>query len=303
MHPLGLVGASPTGVIVGWRGASRRTAQGLTAPARIVDGWPVRPASYGVRVPVEQSHWPNGVNPSLWQRYRASIRALPPGELSRACLLSSEFLLYEEQRFSVYYAPFDYINRDASVALVGLSPGWQQMEIGFRTARAELASGRSAETALRAVKEQASFAGMRTRLCGWLDAVGLAQHLGLGSTVEMFGTDLLHTTSAVRYPVIRVDGKNWTGWAPRLSRTPALMDFVHRLLAPELGEVEMALVIPLGRAAGDAVRALVDDGSLPERRVLSGCPHPSGANAHGTAQFTQRRSDLLRQVRAWSRRP
>ena len=261
----------------------------------------VRSASYGREVPVARPHLPNGVNTGLWPRYRALIRALPPGELSRARLLSSEFLLYEEPRFSVYYAPFDYINRGASVAVVGLSPGWQQMEIGFRTARAQLTARHSKADALRAVKDQASFAGMRTRLCGWLDSTGLASCLGCESTVEMFGTELLHTTSAVRYPVIRADGKNWTGWTPGLSGTPALMAFVHGLLAPELSEVERALVIPLGIAAGDAVQALVDDGSLPERRVLSGCPHPSGANAHGPAQFAERRTELRRQVRAWSR--
>ena len=43
--------------------------------------------------------------------------------------------------------------------------------------------------------------------------------------------------------------------------------------------------------------------SLPERRVQSGCPHPSGANAHGGSAVRSTVQRPAHQIRAWSRRP
>ncbi len=34
----------------------------------------------------------------------------------------------------MYYAAFDHVNEDAKVAVVGITPGWNQMEIAHRAA-------------------------------------------------------------------------------------------------------------------------------------------------------------------------
>ena len=237
----------------------------------------------------------------LYGRYLDRIRALPPGALSREGLLGGRFRLHHEPTFSIHYAPFDYIHRPAKVALVGISPGWQQMEIAFRVARAQLARGASAESAARAVKDQASFAGMRNRLSGWLDELELHDRLAVASSAELFGgaRRLLHTTSAVRYPVIRADGDNWSGSRPSPTTSPVLRRYLHELLAPELAEVPDALIVPLGSAVAGAMRELITSAELDERRVLLGFPHPSGLNTRGPRVFAEQRSALRRQIRAW----
>ena len=236
------------------------------------------------------------------ERFLEDIRALPAGELSREQLLTPEFRLHEDSGFSVYYAPFDYIRPRAKLALVGITPGWQQMEIAFRTARARLRGGDDPNEAFRAAKAQASFAGgMRRRLCGWLDNLALPESLGVASSEELFGPadDMLHATSAVRYPVIKSNGENWSGSGPSPTTAPVLRGFIHNVLADELAQVPDALVVPLGAAVSKALGDLVVAGKLDERRVLAGFPHPSGLNMRGPAVFRAGRNRMRAQVLGW----
>jgi hypothetical protein len=43
-------------------------------------------------------------------------------------LINDKFLLFSDGKLSAYYVPFHYMNRKARVVLVGLTPGWTQME-------------------------------------------------------------------------------------------------------------------------------------------------------------------------------
>src|SRR4051794_35708938 len=167
----------------------------------------------------------------LLSLHRAAIAALPAGELGRETLLDGRFLLHRGAGYSVHYAPFDHVNTSARIALVGITPGWQQMRLGFETARDRLRAGAGDQAMLTAVKRHASFSGMRTRLAQWLDGIGAGRALGLPWTSELFEgrTDLLHTTSAVRYPVLCDDGRNWSGVRPAMAE-PALREITRTLL-------------------------------------------------------------------------
>ena len=81
----------------------------------------------------------------------------------------------------------------------------------------------------RGWRPPASFKGMRRDLAQWLDDLGLAAVLGLRSCSELFEDShraLLHTTSAVRYPVF-VRGRdgsltNYSGSSPEFVAHPWL---------------------------------------------------------------------------------
>ncbi len=161
--------------------------------------------------------------------FRDSFAALPPGSLAPNDVRTPEFCLYEDRRIVAYYAPFDYLNRPATVALVGVTPGPTQMRESYAVVRDALRAGRSDEEALQAVKARASFKGMRRDLARWLDELGLAEILGLRSCSELFEDahrGLLHTTSAVRYPVFvrKRDGSlaNYSGSSPEFVAHPWL---------------------------------------------------------------------------------
>ena len=87
-------------------------------------------------------------------------RTARPGES-----LIGEVHLYSDQRLSIYYAPFDHVNKRVRLVLVGVTSGLRQMELAYRAARHGLLIGDEREAVLASVKRAASFAGaMRSNL-------------------------------------------------------------------------------------------------------------------------------------------
>jgi hypothetical protein len=208
------------------------------------------------------------------------------------------FVLGREGKLAMYYAPFDWVNDNARVVLVGLTPGLKQMRLAFEACRDSLAEGASDEEACQAAKATASFAGMRARLTDWLDELGVPEWLGIASASDLFGDrrDLLHTTSAIRYPVFcGPDFENYSGHSPSPLKSPLLLKTVKELLSPELAALPRALVVPMGVA----VSAILNDTSGIElSRCLVGFPHPSGANGWAPKQFAAHREEMLLKVRS-----
>jgi hypothetical protein len=235
--------------------------------------------------------------------YTDLIRSLPENGLTAVALLRNETLLFRDERLAIYYAPVDYVNTRARLAVVGITPGWQQMEIAYRAARQALLSGATAEEAQRSAKAQACFAGaMRRNLIAMLDELGAAPMLGVKSVAEAFDakSELLHATSAVCYPVF-VSGKNYTGHSPKLLEHPVLREFITEGLAPELAGVPNSLIVPLGECVQAALMFLISQGRLNSARCLMGFPHPSGANGHRVRQFRQHQDHMREVVRGWER--
>jgi hypothetical protein len=235
-------------------------------------------------------------------RYCSHIAALPAREpLLKSDLMTPTFLVAHESTARIYYVPFHHRNEHARLALIGLTPGWTQMETAYRIARRALLDDRPAEEVWDAVDDAASFAGsMRTNLIRMLDALDLPAHLRLDSSAQLFAErrNLLHTTSAIRDAVF-INGENYTGHRPKLLKSPLLLTYVRRVLAPELRRVPEALIIPLGDVVAKAVQLLADEGLLERERCLLGFPHPSAANGHRHRQFKERRDVLVEQVRLW----
>jgi len=234
--------------------------------------------------------------------YANAIKALPDkAPLEKADLLADTFRIVKEDGLEIFYAPLDYVNRQAQVIIVGITPGWTQMEVAYRQARLDLLAGLSGTQVCRRAKERARFAGaIRTNLISMLDGVGLAGCLGLSGSEALFSThgSLLHTTSAIRYPVF-VEGKDYTGHRPRLLKHPTLTRFLDTHLAGEFEEASQGLIVPLGQAASEALAYLVERGVVDQRRCLIGLPHPSGANARREDLFNERRSQLEQQLHSW----
>jgi hypothetical protein len=69
---------------------------------------------------------------NLFTRYAPTIRDL------EICDLDDKLLLDRDGPVSVYYAPFDYINRDAKIVIAGITPGKTQMLNALREVRKQL---------------------------------------------------------------------------------------------------------------------------------------------------------------------
>ena len=170
------------------------------------------------------------------------------------------------------------------------------MRLAFEACRDALADERSDEECLSAVKANAAFAGMRSRITMWLDDLGVAAWLGIESTSALFEErrDLVQGTSAIRYPVFSGDEwQNYAGSSPSPDRSELLMSVVRARLVPELATVPSALLVPLGNTVSGLLTLLAD---VDPSRCLLGFPHPSGANGHARKQFASNRNDLRRKV-------
>lgn len=207
--------------------------------------------------------------------------------------LPDELLISTDGLVSTYYAPFDYINVRAAVVICGVTPGLQQALLALAEAHKQLKSGKATEEARRTAKEIASFGGpMRRNLIHMLDYIGLQRKLGLDSCVQLFSLSkhLLHSTSALRYPVFR-NGRNYNG-IPSMLKHPLLIEQINCNLVAEVETLsEDAVYVPLGPKVGETLQYLARRGVLKESRLLNGLPHPSGANAERIAYFLGRKAE------------
>ena len=213
--------------------------------------------------------------------------------------------MYEDDRLAVFYIPFDYVQPEAKLALIGITPGWTQMELAFRTASQGLRAGRTLERVFFEVDQAASFAGsMRTNLINMLDELGIGPILGLKTSEQLFAEHnaLMHTTSAIRYPTfIKGCGEtyNYTGYSPRILQHAQLKAYVESLLTEELERVAQSLIVPLGKSVSEVLEFLVQKGHVNPARCLLGFPHPSGANGHRKRQFQVGKEQMARIVSEW----
>jgi len=195
-------------------------------------------------------------------------------------------LIERHGRLSCHYAPFEHVNNGAKAVLVGITPGAQQACNALDALSRALAAGASDSDALLMAKETASFSGpMRKNLIAMLDRIGLPSALGLKTSGTLFESrsDLVHYTSALRYPVF-LDGDNYSG-TPAIMRTPALKAMVEKWLFEEIEQVRDAVWLPLGKEPSSVLRHCVSEGLLREDQVLDGLPHPSPSNAERRIYF------------------
>lgn len=193
------------------------------------------------------------------------------------------------------YAPFDHVNLSARLVIVGLTPGRQQASNALKASRQALERGASPAEAAAHTKVFASFSGpMRANLVNMMDAVGLARWLGLASTGSLWTdrTELVHFTSAIRYPVF-VGGKDWSGSNPNALRSSTMRTWLLEYTAKEFQTLPDALIVPLGPKVTEMVLFMASHGFMSTERLLTGLPHPSGANAERIAYFLGRKPKEL----------
>lgn len=230
----------------------------------------------------------------IFARHAEFLRSCSSSELAAEIAAPDRLRLAETRVGSkplvTAWAPFEHVNPQARIVIVGLTPGRKQMGDALAEARRLLRAGASEVEAQAGAKVHASFAGpMRANLVAMLDQMGVASLLGLNSAGALWrhASHLAQFTSVLRNPVF-VDGKNYSG-APHPVSTPFLFEQVRRWFAPEAARLRHALFVPLGPKVTEAVEAVADEAGLDRDRILSGLPHPSGANAERIAYFLGRK--------------
>ena len=193
-----------------------------------------------------------------------------------------ELLIERQGSLSVFYAPFEWVNTEARLVLVGITPGRVQAINALREASRQLGAGADTDTVLRRAKQAASFSGtMRPNLVAMLDHIGINTWLGVPSTSSLFDgrADLLQSASALQYPVF-VDH-------------PLLRAHLVSHFLPMAVSLPEAVFVPLGPVPTKALTWLTGSHRFRPRAVLAGLPHPSGANAERISYFLGRKQREL----------
>jgi hypothetical protein len=206
----------------------------------------------------------------------------PASEIARALKgdasspLHGSIHLNQEGAFTAAYAPFDWINDQADVILVGVTPGLQQATDALATLRGRLASGATIEAAAEAAKKSASFKGMRTLAARLMDSLKLAAVFDLPSCDDLFGpaAGRVHSTSVLRYPVFK-NSENFAG-DKRILKRPMMQTMIEDHLVPELARFSHAWIVPFGINALTVLEDLATRELIDGERLLGGVLHPSG---------------------------
>jgi hypothetical protein len=233
---------------------------------------------------------------SEFKSYEALLPTTAPASLED---LPLELQIYADDKIEVWYSPMGAATEDPKIWILGITPGWNQMQIAYALAADALKNGvRSNKTAT--MKQPAvAFAGsMRNNLVSMMDELGFADILSVSTSANLFGSEHLRTGSVLKYPVFS-RGSNYAGHSPKPVSHPVLKEMVDVVLANELKASEACMVLPLGKAVESVLQYSTSKGLLDQDRILSGFPHPSGANGHRRKQFEQNKQSLQAQIGEW----
>jgi len=237
-----------------------------------------------------------GVSMDKLEKYIDKIADLPLKEnYSRGEILTSDFLMARENNIEIYYCTHnEFINKKARVFIIGITPGFQQMNKSIAVARKCLEDNISVNDIPYICKREARFFGiLRKNIIQMLDELGLNICLELESCEQLFGDKdfLLHTTSLIPYAVF-ANGKNYAGQNPKILKNELLTHFLEEYFKPQAADLHNALVIPLGKGVEEVLSQYIQEGIFKKENILLGFPHPSGANGHRLQQFEKNKERM-----------
>lgn len=233
--------------------------------------------------------------------YYEDIKALPiKNSYTKEELLIPSFLIEEEKDIALYYCTHnEHINPNAKIFIIGITPGFNQMNKSIVQARKCIEEQVPIQEVPYLCKKAARFEGsLRKNLLAMLDELYIKEEFHLNHIEELFNErdDLLHTTSMIPFAAF-VKGKNYTGHQPNLLRTELFMKYIEEYFYPQITLLQDALIIPLGKCVEDVLLGLIEKDIIKESQCLLGFPHPSGANAHRVTQFNNNKEMLIEKIR------
>ncbi len=233
----------------------------------------------------------------LFDIYKPYILKLDnKNKYQRADLLNKDFLIIKSNGISIYYSAHnEVVNSRADMMIIGICPGWRQMEMSIRYAKQLLNKRLSQDEILKKVKLKCRLYGStRENLIDMLNSLELHKELGVSSSDILFNEDYhrLHTTSLIRYPVF-INGNNYNGNSPSLLKNEFIFNIASESIKEEISHLEnIKLILPLGKAVERFLCSIYKENENIYNRIIKGFPHPSGLNGHRMRFFRENFHDL-----------
>ncbi|MCI6275741.1 MAG: hypothetical protein MR639_03185 [Clostridium sp.] len=233
--------------------------------------------------------------------YYSKIQALPlKTTYTKEELLTPDFLIAKDKNLEIYYCTHnEYINHKAKIFIIGITPGFFQMNRSIVIAREAIERGIPISDIPYLCKVGARFSGsIRKNIISMLNELNMCHALNIADANSLFEENsyLLHSTSLIPFSTFR-NQKNYTGYQPPLKSTPFLMKYVEENLYPQLDLLKNTLVIPLGKCVEGILVDYIKAGLLDDSKCLLGFPHPSGANGHRKLQFEIHKEDFKNKIK------
>lgn len=200
-----------------------------------------------------------------------------------------EFSLGRDGRYDLQYIPFEHVNRNAQLVIVGITPGNNQLNLAYITAQQLLRKGRPEEEILVEVKRAGAFGGksMKPNLLKVLRHFHFEKLLGIDDVETLWGENvgLLHSTSVVPHAAFK-DGERFNGSFDEIMRSPLLKQCFLECFVPSVKEISStAVFVALGPCPQAALDWCVEERALRREQVIGSFCHPSSAGGSTTRYF------------------
>ncbi|OON95369.1 MAG: hypothetical protein ATN36_08535 [Epulopiscium sp. Nele67-Bin005] len=235
---------------------------------------------------------------STLYEYQNILLSLPDKiKYTKDDLLIKDLLLDKKDNLEIYYAPHnEYINTKSKLLIIGITPGFSQMNTAISTAREGLKNNIDIPTIQKMCKDKARFSGtLRTSLINMLDEIELNNILNIKSCSSLFEQEntFIHTTSLIKHPTF-VNKNNYNGHSPKLLGNQFLITYIKNNLSNELTNLDQNIpIIPLGTAVESVLAQLAKENFINPYQILIGFPHPSGANRNRISQLKTNKKNLI----------
>jgi hypothetical protein len=190
--------------------------------------------------------------------------------------------------------PFEHVNREARLVIVGITPGVNQLELAYAESQRLLRLGKGEREILETVKNIAAFGGnaMRPNLLHMLRHFDFAAVLGIDDESKLWGTaaKLLHATSVVPHAAFK-NGKMFSGSFDEIFRVTALRKSFEADFVASLSKLPSdTWYVALGKTPFDALVHCVELGIIKDRQLLGALAHPSRSSGSQVAVYLGEKS-------------
>ena len=216
---------------------------------------------------------------TLFERYSPAIC-----RLGTAGANSPELVIENTGRDILRYIPFEHVNADAKLVIVGITPGPNQLRLAYGEVQRLMAVGIPTATLLHEVKKLGAFGGsaMRPNLLRYLRHFKFDKILRIPDVESLWeeNAGLFHGTSVIPHAAFTTTPEGgesmFAGSFAYLMASPLFRECFMDCFVSTLREINPdALYIGLGDCPEDALQWCVDNGYLHARQFLGSFCHPS----------------------------
>ena len=215
----------------------------------------------------------------LLDRFRTELRSTTP--------MDADLLLESANGHSVFYVPFEHVNTDARLVLVGITPGPTQMKLAREVAREQILAGASNATILLKAKQAAAFAGMRDRINQMLDHFRIPSLLGLGVATNLWDTQFRHFQPTSLIPNAAFKGSEYfNGPFESILAVSILREQFEGHFIPSIANISKeAVFVAMGPVVQAGLSWCAARGLIEKTQILGYFPHASGSSGSQFAYF------------------